>query len=1041
MVNAGGNVALDSRWLYMANSNGNGLHLKHNENSTWDWSRTRNGDKISVYLSFDSSPYENRKVLEALSRLEVIEQQKSQPNFGCKVYGEIVGISIVGYATDSDEFLAAGSVVGYTGPAGYGPQLLDPNKGYAIVFRSQQPKDFQGYDRCRQTFKYLKKKVTSVGLGYQPDPPCEGFDNGDEAIFVGTGWREGWTRQIVGGSTESNDTEPSAWHFVPSRKGPGLMRIEAAWGNKRQRYHLGAGAPESEENQNRGCNSDTRWHTSLIPLLNEEELKIPLSQQHVWNVVIDAALTKETGRRCWNIVYAGPNQRCVGWVLSFMQYEHEWTQLMNPDLTPNQRHDTNTGRQQYGSHAPSGFEIIECGYSADFRPPIRETVTSAKRHLVRFDLPVPAARTRSFADDADDHRWERELSKKELRTNGSPFYVTRSHICVNHSIDEVNDSCTYVDIGCRVQGALVQVHFCKGKDLSTSVRSYQMSSDLSFEVHHRKHEENPLKCVQYLETDNFWICQFSQGFPRGSESHCQISSRGIQNYRAPPPGGCIILALVKDRLGSKGGGKLGTAGIPKPLTKHRTKKTIEISMKMQSGSESCFSNIDTFRENYHFVGKPWVKERNNSYQLRDIRGWVEYCFVLPEESLVDIAIEYVHHSRHPLIMFLNGDCVDRKLGARSMAVKDEDQDPNCKGDSTIVAYSEVGPFKAKAGNNVVRFESTYHNRFPGVDNNSFPQCHKLIIDVVPLSEAREFRAPLSLSLRTSKLTGAISFVTTDQKARQNDKGEEQGGHEGQRDTTMNLDTAFRLLPDAFGVSGAVAFQPASSTSSNSLLGVASVAWRDPRSDFDISGGASGSGEDASGTKNATTKTTLSIASKILPDDGSAIWSGDIEKGDPRSAGVQWGGASNAKSGGRGSSSSGGGEGEGGGGSGGGGTSQSPAQDFVMKGLATGQPVGLQEVPSAVLRVLNQGGRNSKLEDCVSGIYLHGREVTTDQIQYIRFDYASGRSKSHGCYRGGDAGQAAFIGYYPIPYGTYLVQINLCVIPDFGRYYFYFYRRH
>ena len=100
----------------------------------------------------------------------------------------------------------------------------------------------------------------------------------------------------------------------------------------------------------------------------------------------------------------------------------------------------------------------------------------------------------------------------------------------------------------------------------------------------------------------------------------------------------------------------------------------------------------------------------------------------------------------------------------------------------------------------------------------------------------------------------------------------------------------------------------------------------------------------------------------------------------------------------------------------------------MQGILPSQAVVLNEVPSSVLRSLNVGGTNARLENCVSGIYMRARN-NENEIHYIRFDYASGRSKSHGSYyKPGvplcDDGKPRFLGYFAIPYGTYLVGINI-----------------
>jgi hypothetical protein len=51
----------------------------------------------------------------------------------------------------------------------------------------------------------------------------------------------------------------------------------------------------------------------MIPL-ETGECNIPLSEQHVWSVALDTQGTKQTGRKCWHVVYRGPAEQCIGWV-------------------------------------------------------------------------------------------------------------------------------------------------------------------------------------------------------------------------------------------------------------------------------------------------------------------------------------------------------------------------------------------------------------------------------------------------------------------------------------------------------------------------------------------------------------------------------------------------------------------------------------------------------------------------------------------------------------------------------------------------------
>lgn len=206
---------------------------------------------------------------------------------------------------------------------------------------------------------------------------------------------------------------------------------------------------------------------------------------------------------------------------------------MNPNLT---RKGLDTGRNHLGRSGPSSFEIMECGFSQDWRPPIRESLTSGKKHLVRLDLLSPAARTRSFANDPDDVRWERDLGKQGTRTQGSPFYVRDARLCADGNLEH-QESCTWVAIGCRVLGACYEIHFCKGTTMKTSVRSYRVPSGTIVDIHRRLRIEDRQKMVQYTENDTHFICAAIGGFPRGQEGHADLNFRGIDNFGGPPPGG------------------------------------------------------------------------------------------------------------------------------------------------------------------------------------------------------------------------------------------------------------------------------------------------------------------------------------------------------------------------------------------------------------------------------------------------------------------------------------------------------------------------
>jgi hypothetical protein len=926
------------------------------------------------------------------------EQYSSMGGHRCSVYGEAVDISVTSYTTDSDEYLDEGSILGYVGPAGYGSQIFDQERGYALIYRNEQPTNTQGFDTLQNRKKTMLQKITRLDMNYTPDRHYVGCKNGDEQIFLGCVRGEGWTSQRVGGLDQSSDSEPSSWYFVPSRRGNNLMRIEAYWTNNK-RCHLGAGGPS---NAKRGHHHETQWHPSMIPLMTEDERELPISEQHVWKIVLDEQGSDKTGRRCWHLVYQGPTEQCIGWILSFSPFDHEWAFLGNPNIKQSRRFGMSRGRNLYGRYSPSSFEIMESGFSLDWRAPIRESNTLSKKHLVRLDLPLPHSRSRSFASDIN--RFERDLSKKKKRTNGSPFYLKYTNICSDKCIGpNKKESCTRCELCCRIIGTFVEVHFCKGTSMKSSVRSYRVSSDVHFEIHRRVHIADPSKVVKYIENDTHFIVLIAGGFPRGQEGHADVQIRGVLNIGAPPPGGNVLICIEKDTIGG--------INIPKPLAKVRNKNTITINCNLGKGE---FSHIDTYHTTENFTGKPWVLSENNHWNIWDVHGYIEYSFTLPEDAIIDIGCNYFHDRDREMVLFLNDTLIDRHFTSRCQAIEGQTADPLCMGtfkNSNILVYSEVGPHIAKKGHNVIRIESTWMFAMPGQARFGLVnRLESIQIDWLPLSKTKEYKNGIpSISLSAKSFTGAAaSFVSTTTTTSKK----------------LDMNTALRLLPDAFGISGAVAFQPASNSSSNCLLGLPKVNWYNPR---EILGSNEDENKDDTSANRfgpdngfAKVKTALEIATSSTKDDGTALWCMDYEKGDPsrpKNMMVNTGDSHRSSVG---SKSSGGGS------SNGDNESVSPPYDWVMKGILPGQPVILNEVPSSILQTLNKGGKRNKLETCVSGIYLSSREghnsETAFKIQHIRFDYASGRSRSHGCYRGREGGPDHFIGYFAVPYGTYLSKI-------------------
>lgn len=107
--------------------------------------------------------------------------------------------------------------------------------------------------------------------------------------------------------------------------------------------------------------------------------------------------------------------------------------------------------------------------------------------------------------------------------------------------------------------------------------------------------------------------------------------------------------------------------------------------------EQC-SSVDSYRH---------VRRRDIGEKMEDNCGYIEYSFELPEVALVDISVTVEFYNFNGMQLFLNGELVDRHMLNRCTSVDCSDSDTRQK----KRVYSETGPHVAKAGHNVIRFES------------------------------------------------------------------------------------------------------------------------------------------------------------------------------------------------------------------------------------------------------------------------------------------------------------------------------------------------
>ena len=88
-------------------------------------------------------------------------------------------------------------------------------------------------------------------------------------------------------------------------------------------------------------------------------------------------------------------------------------------------------------------------------------------------------------------------------------------------------------------------------------------------------------------------------------------------------------------------------------------------------------------------------------KLQDNCGYIEFSFELPEMALVDISVNVEFYNFSGMQLFLNGELVDRHMLNRCTSVDCPDSDKR----QEKRVFSETGPHVAKAGHNVIRFES------------------------------------------------------------------------------------------------------------------------------------------------------------------------------------------------------------------------------------------------------------------------------------------------------------------------------------------------
>ncbi len=281
-----------------------------------------------------------------------------------------------------------------------------------------------------------------------------------------------------------------------------------------------------------------------------------------------------------------------------------------------------------------------------------------------------------------------------------------------------------------------------------------------------------------------------------------------------------------------------------------------------------------------------------------------------------------------------------------------------------------------AGVNRFRFNANWNEY--AHDRHPLPDLFKMKLEFVPLHHVPEMRErTLSMSRRmlTCQKPGTSAALTPPEQP-----------------AAQSPETFFRLVPDAFGIHDAVALMGLGTNST--IVGLAPAA-------FASVGGASvasGTSENASGAMMGGGSLEMftdhrNRANRFLYDDeapaaGSAVFVNDKKKDQ-------------------------------GAGTGGGGTAPPPLGALAPLEVTPGSPVMFNQSPMSVTKALQgRGGTlNSTNKSAVTGVFVSCH--ANKRPQYIRFDYASGSSRSHGSlfHRVGEQ-------YFSVPAGHYIREVRV-----------------
>ena len=596
-----------------------------------------------------------------------------------------------------------------------------------------------------------------------------------------------------------------------SSSGPQLFRIET-WTKYegRERRHLGVDWLDAKgeiKEGNKKFHEGSATHARLHPL-EEDGIPIDKDKEHLWRIVLHREQTinlgggssaggqrRSNGRKAWRLVYAGPDERKIGWFLR--TYDNHEVFLTDPSRL----HNWDCARHTQSHGETDAWELIDSS-----RLPWQHRLFSShaanRMAVASINLARPLIQTRAFLE------------------RGNPFQI---------EMLKKNDRGCEQRIHCRIPGSMYEIHFCSKAAIETSVSFYRVSGHLWVNMWRKGvHPEgfNDVKngAPVLKRTETHWLMTFEGGWPTGAGDHSDLRLHPSGRWLGgPPAGGSVIFAMEIDRDPNALGAQL--CGQQAVYSEIKGKSDLEFPViDCQFGGEDQGAIVVPV--------EPWDKSfcrreggSPNDVDLHwDRHGWYEYAVHVPCDAFCDFRIHFASDELRYIHLLINGELVDGAFcGPRSGGEDPTSKyievgqvpslgefaggkrgwglhNPDKKGKRCIGSmWSFVGPHPMKAGTNIVRLQcersmwSRDHRRFPHLDRM---EIHWKRASTMVKPSA----LPPLLTLLPTKGRAALGTARDVRRlgAEMVGGGAAAGGG-----------ALFNIISGAFGMEGAVALAPAS----------------------------------------------------------------------------------------------------------------------------------------------------------------------------------------------------------------------------------------